>query len=259
MARGEKIIIRESQEHRKELVNLIKQQANKYSTWQLWDDLVYMIAAALSQPLNYKQKREDEYLKRINKYDKSVQALFPQIFREIVLAFEREGFADILGDIYMQLELYNHWHGQYFTPFHICEFMAKIIIGDNSKEEIEKKGYISISDPCCGGGALLIGAAKVLNEQHINYQRDVLFVAQDIDYVVALMCYIQMSLLGMPGYVIIGDSLTVECREIWYTPMYYVSGLCYRRQKETEAVTIEKQEDTVNLRESESGQLELIF
>lgn len=42
----------------------------------------------------------------------------------------------------------------------------------------------------------------------VNYQKDVLFVGQDIDKVVAMMAYIQFSLLGCPGYIIVGNSLT---------------------------------------------------
>jgi hypothetical protein len=73
----------------------------------------------------------------------------------------------------------------------------------------------------------------------INFQHDVLFVGQDVDPVVARMCYIQMSLLGMPGYVIIGNSLLYpptgrihpEC-EYLYTPMYFIQGFRWRRQKQ---------------------------
>lgn len=36
---------------------------------------------------------------------------------------------------------------------------------------------------------------------------DALYVAQDIDRTAALMCYLQLSLLGCAGYVVVGDSL----------------------------------------------------
>lgn len=54
---------------------------------------------------------------------------------------------------------------------------------------------------------MLIAFANVAREHKLNYQRDVLFVAQDIDQTAALMCYIQLSLLGCPAVVIVGDSL----------------------------------------------------
>ena len=233
MSRRGQIIKRAGQEHRQELEKLIKQASYNHATWQIWDDLMYMGAAALSQPVNWVQAREDEYLRRIGRYDKKTQALFPQMFGEIILAFEQEGLVDILGDMYMQLELYNKWKGQFFTPSHICELMAKMVDTDMTAE-IESRGYASITDPCCGGGAMLLAYAKVAHEAGVNYQTDVLFVGQDIDPVVARMCYISMALLGMPGYVIIGNSLLMDKEnwDYWFTPMYFIHGFQWRQRRE---------------------------
>jgi len=233
MGRRGQIIKKAGQEHRQELVRLIKQAAYRYSAWKIWDDLMFMSAAVLSQPVYWVQEREDEYLHRINQYDKETQALFPVMFGEIVLAFDQEGCVDILGDLYMQLELYNKWKGQFFSPDSICELMSKMV-GANLVTEVEKQGYISVMDPCCGSGAMLIAFARNAEQAGVNYQTDVLFVGQDVDPVVAHMCYISMSLLALPGYVIIGNSLLVECKEILYTPMYFIRGFQWRRQRALE-------------------------
>jgi len=194
---------------------------------------MFMSSAAIAQSLQWTQEREDGYLARIGQYDPKTQALFPKMFSEIALALEQEGCVDVLGEIYMDLELSNHWKGQFFTPSNICLAMAKMLIG-NPKGEIERKGFITVSDPCCGGGAMLIATANHCQEQGVDFQRDVLFVGQDIDLVVARMCYIQMSLLGMPGYVIIGNSLTADTEnwEALFTPMYFLSGFPWRMQWE---------------------------
>ena len=77
-----------------------------------------------------------------------------------------------------------------------------------------------------------------------RYDRDLLFVAQDIDPVVAKMCYIQLSLLGCAGYVAIGDSLANdiggsklfpsigEGDELWFTPMWFTPVWQGRRELE---------------------------
>ena len=61
-----------------------------------------------------------------------------------------------------------------------------------------------------------------------------IFIAQDIDSLVAKMCYIQMSLMGCPGVVIIGDTLVgnTEDMEKWYTPFHYIFGvgILYRKK-----------------------------
>ena len=201
-----------------------------HSDWQIWQDFVYMTSAALAQPVDFRQEREDEYLRIIGKYSAEEQSRFQQMLSEIVEAFEQEKFADILGELYMQLNMGNKWRGQFFTPYHICHMMAKMAVG-NAQDVIDKKGYFSISDPCCGGGAMLIAFAQSCKEQNVNYQRSVLFTAQDIDPVVARMCFIQMALLGMPGSVIIGNSLTMDYEnyDYWHTPMYFTDVWVQRR------------------------------
>lgn len=87
--------------------------------------------------------------------------------------------------------------------------MAKITIADdNLKAEIEDRGYISMNEPTCGSGAMIIAFVNALKEEGINYQTDAFIVAQDISYTATLMCYIQISLLRCAGVVICGNSLT---------------------------------------------------
>lgn len=84
--------------------------------------------------------------------------------------------------------------------------------------------------------------ANACTRQEINYQTSVLFTAQDIDYIVGLMCYLQLSLMGCAGYVVIGDTLLHPStaldrrgliprpdQNIWYTPFYFRDIWHYRR------------------------------
>lgn len=75
----------------------------------------------------------------------------------------------------------------------------------------------------------------------INFQTSVLFVAQDIDFLAGMMCYIQLSLMGCPGYVVIDDSISHPITglilgliprdgpNVWYTPMYFRDVWHWRR------------------------------
>jgi len=74
-----------------------------------------------------------------------------------------------------------------------------------------------------------------LEKTNLNYQNHLLVVAQDIDETVALMCYIQLSLLGVAGYVKVGNSLTEPMTDnddkenYWFTPMYFSNVWVLRR------------------------------
>ena len=113
---------------------------------------------------------------------------------------------------------------------------------EDLKSQIEEKGWVSVSDPACGAGALLLAFANECKRNHINYQTSVFFVAQDIDFLAGCMCYIQMSLLGCPGYVVIDDSILHPAQSydedglipknspnVWFTPMYFRDIWHWRR------------------------------
>ncbi|WP_084257128.1 hypothetical protein [Pasteurella testudinis] len=54
-------------------------------------------------------------------------------------------------------------------------------------------------------------------QRGINPQQQIWVQAQDIDFTAAMMCYIQMTLLHIPGEVIVGNTLTNEVRYKLYT------------------------------------------
>lgn len=198
----------------------------------MWRDFVVMFACSLSNPVDksHYDEREKRYLKIINKYNREEQQLFPELAAHTVMALEENPEQDFLGGIFMELGLGDGKNGQFFTPYHICDLMAKITVDDVSKE-IEEKGYVTIHDPCCGAGATLIAGVhevrRQLEKMNLNYQNHVLVVAQDIDEVVALMCYIHLSLLGVAAYIKVGDVFCDPIREgdstenYWFTMMYF--------------------------------------
>jgi len=109
--------------------------------------------------------------------------------------------------------------------------MAAINI-ESAKEELKQKDYITVNDCCCGAGCLLIAFANEARKAKIDFQNRVIFVAQDLDFTAAMMCYIQLSLLGCKAIVKVGNSLTdpfvpadLEEKDVWYTPMYTCGNL----------------------------------
>jgi len=212
-----------------------------HSAWQVWADMVYMFAATLSNTVDtrYRDAREAAYMSIIGRYKPDEQKRFPELFGMLVLALEDNPGRDFLGDIFMQLELSNHWHGQFFTPESICTMIAKMNL-HGLQERIEKQGWVSVCDPACGAGAMLLAVAEEAKTLGINYHNQLLFACQDIDQTAALMCYIQLSLLGCPGYVKVGNTLTDpmvgdvlfpgDGENIWITPFFCSEVWHYRRQ-----------------------------
>lgn len=218
----------------RELEKLYNKLCGRYSRHEVWQDMVVMIACAIANAVDKRHfdEREAMYMRIVPKYSKEELDIFPEFFTHIVLGMEESPDCDFLGELYMNLDLGNKHAGQFFTPYSVCQFMAECSIQDDLLEEqIKKHGWISINDCACGAGATLVAAANYLRSRKINYQQQALFVAQDVDMTVGLMCYIQLSLLGCAGYVVIGNTITEpqvgpvlfgeDSSRCWFTPMYF--------------------------------------
>ncbi|MDE6905529.1 MAG: N-6 DNA methylase [Lachnospiraceae bacterium] len=222
------------QEKEKEFLKIFQGLCHSRNSWQVWEDLMTVMACSICNAVD---RRKEAYERREKQYERSIKALggvdIPaQMLGIITMALEENSNQDFLGKLYMNLNLGSHWHGQFFTPYHVCELMAKMQIGDGCQAEIESKGYLSVCDPCVGAGAMLIAAATAFRECKVNYHTSVLFIGQDIDPVVAKMAYIQLSLLGCPGYITVGNSLTNpqtghvlfpeenEGQDLWIMPLF---------------------------------------
>lgn len=225
-------------------LDIFKTLCHSRNSWQVWADLMSAMSCTLANAVD---KREPGYTRREKEYAECIERLGgvekpAECFAIVVEAFELNPDQDFLGKLYMSLELGNHWKGQFFTPYDVCEGMAGIVINDNV-QKLNSREWIAVNDPACGAGATLIATANTLRRNGINYQTQVLFTANDIDRVVAQMCYIQLSLLGCPGWVAVantisnpvtGDPLMPDERpgqEFYYTPFYFRDEWSMRRQK----------------------------
>ena len=232
------------QDSEKKFLKLFDTLIYSRNTWQVWEDLMTVMACSISNAVD---RTPNKFKKREEQYERAIKNLggieIPaQMLGIITMALEQNPDQDFLGKLYMSLNLGSHWKGQFFTPYNICQMMAEINFGEGTQEEVEKKGYISVYDPCVGAGAMLIAAANTMKKVKINYQTNAIFVGQDIDRIVAMMAYIQLSLIGCPGYIIIGNSLTnpptghilfpqdTEGQEVRLTPMFITDIWTMKRQ-----------------------------
>lgn len=227
-------------DYKKEFLKDFKELTYAHRSWDIWKDFVTMAACAFSNAVDksHYEEREEMYMKIVKKYKKKEVELFPKLLADLTMALDRNPEQDFLGEIFMDLNLGNESTGQFFTPYDICAMMAKIC-ETNVVDAVKENGYCIINDPCCGAGATLIAGiheAKLkLEKEGYNYQDHILVTGQDVDPIAAMMCYIQLSLQGVAGYIKIGNSLTnpmTDCDDLdnyWFTPMYFSEVWSFRR------------------------------
>lgn len=243
MAKAAQMVAKDS--HQKDFCKRFESLCGKHSRWGIWSDFILFAAVAVSNAVdktNY-ERREEMYMTAAKKYTSAEMTVFSKMLGDMVCSLEANPEQDFLGHLYMGLNLGNDHAGQFFTPYNVCQCMAAMSNPTTTlKAQIQERGWVAVNDPACGAGATLIAFASECRKHDIDYQSSVLFTGQDIDYTVGLMCYLQLSFLGCPGYVTIGDTLLRPATsydahgllpkdgpQVWYTPMYFRDVWHYRR------------------------------
>lgn len=209
---------------KKEIIDTLNKMSGRYTLNELFFDACKLMAITLRNTSSILhdetwEKLEKDYINTITRYDKDTQRKFPELLARIVELFERESFIDHIGQIYMELFGGNKNLGQCFTPQSIADIIGDVTLKDRLKETNPEELPIKISDPACGGGALLLGAMRTLHEDGFNYQQKAIFYATDLDPLCCYICYIQCSLSGARAYITNGDSLSQKEYWTWATPM----------------------------------------
>lgn len=122
--------------------------------------------------------------------------------------------------------------------------MASMIVGDEAgvRQRIEQRGYLTACEPAVGAGAMVIALAEVIRGMGINYQRHLHVTAIDIDPRAVHMAYVQFSLLHIPAVIVVGNALTLEEREHWFTPAHVLGGWTARLQRDRPSELVEIEE-----------------
>ena len=217
--------------YKEEIIKKINKLSGKYSTYEIFADWVQMQALSISQTVRYLAKREIQYLDIAKKYSDEEIKIMCEMNGLLTLAFE-DSMDDVLGSIYMSREMGSSKLGQFFTPYHICQLLART----QNIEEIEKQGYTYINEPSTGAGGNIIAFCEHLKKNGYNYQTQLSVIAQDLDYKAVYMSYVQFSLLGIPALVVQGNTLfkpynfdSVINKNVFITPMYMLNNHIQRK------------------------------
>ena len=220
---------------KKNIVNLLDSMVYDRSYYEIVSDFFELSAIAIRNTVDLRpplrQQYEERYLQTAKHYRPEQLQKFGQalaIFQdEIAKAMDgNAAFADWAGEIYMESKTSNSNLGQFFTPYNVSKVIALCgldISGIKAKLAADPDNIITLHEPTCGGGGLIVAAIEELHRQKINYAWNVFVDCGDIDSRCVHMTYLVLSLLGVPAVVRKGDALMLEYTEDWFTPAYILA------------------------------------
>ena len=131
-----------------------------------------------------------------------------------------DGGCDFLGQVVVELELSSQHMGQFFTPYDVSRMMAEMTF-DTVDEIIAEQGFVTVQEPACGAGGMIIAAADVIEAKGFDIGRQLYVDATDISPMCFKMSYLQASLRGIPAMIRRGNTLSREMFEHAVTPAFF--------------------------------------
>ncbi|WP_369050203.1 N-6 DNA methylase [Burkholderia gladioli] len=206
------------------IVKTLRAFGPRHRLEQVFSDFIECAALAISNRADLSQfeAREARYLEVIKPYQADEIRAFSEMLANLMLAFldlsKMGEFGDVLGSLYMRLELGSARAGQFFTPYNVSRMMAAMQVGDGT--DIRAREFVTVSDPACGAGGMIIAFADAARSVGLDHRACMHATCIDIDIRCVHMAYVQLSLLDLPAVVIHGNSLANERRSVWLTPAH---------------------------------------
>ncbi|MEZ5536402.1 MAG: N-6 DNA methylase [Thiolinea sp.] len=203
-----------------EFIRLFREFSGHNHPYQGWSDLVHMWSFAFQNAIPQRQETEERYLEIAGKYSKDKLKLAQRMLSLITDMLEPKP-ADVLGPLYLELEISNKDSGQFFTPPELSQLMANMMTG-NPREQVEREEFITLYEPACGAGGMILAYVNCLISEGLNSAESIWVSAIDVDPVVARMCHLQLSLWNVPAEIVVGNTLTQEVKEYFHTPAHHL-------------------------------------
>lgn len=166
------------------------------------------------------ERDDDAYLDRLDRYDRdgnsetrsNAAQAFSEALGELVVATS-EAQRPVVGDIYEEIGNQADDFGQYFTPWNISVFKAQMTIASEDAADATADDPLTVADPACGSGRLLVAAARTLHDH--DPSAPIVVSGTDKDRTCARMAVVNLVIAGVPGRIRYGDSLTQEIHRTW--------------------------------------------
>lgn len=203
-------------ECKKEFIKIASSIGRSMGRWDVLSDFATMSRCAIinnSTPFR-SEEYEEQYMRIVGKYTKEDVSAISRMLALVFMA-QHDNDGDFLGECLMEMEMGSKDIGQFFTPYSVSRMMAKLSLTHHTELSC-RKGYLTLSEPAAGGGAMVIAAVNELRQQ--NEGIDIFAVCTELSSLTADLCYINLTASNVPAQVINGNTLTMEAFRTMPTP-----------------------------------------
>ncbi len=209
-------------DHRKQFTKAFESLARHRERHDVFADFLEMAVCAIRKrtlpPGEAADALEAQYMAVVARNRPEDVRAMPELLGITALAVEGGG-SDFLGQVAGDLELVNGHMGQFFTPYDVSRMIAEMTF-DTMDEIIAEQGFVTVQEPACGAGGMILAAADAIERKGFDIGRQLYVDAIDISPMCFRMSYLQASLRGIPATIRRGNTITLEMSDQAVTPAF---------------------------------------
>jgi type I restriction-modification system DNA methylase subunit len=187
--------------------------------WQVYTDFLQLMMDSFLSDQTPDHPREKDYMDIVRQYKPHEPEKFTQMMN-CIFAYMRETNRECISELWEEYAS-NSMIGQFFTPWHLCQLNADLLLKNLDWEKYTPENPCYISDPSCGGGRAFIASLKRIP---LSKMDSICFCGIDVDHNVCLVAALNMLFFNASSYVIHGNALTMEVWHVFRTIHHLGSG-----------------------------------
>lgn len=210
-------------DHRKDFIRAFSDLARHRERHDVFSDFLEMAVCSIRKttlpPGEQADAIEAHYMAVVKRNQVDDVRAMPKLLGITALAVQQGG-CDFLGQVAGELELVTGHMGQFFTPYDVSRLIAELTL-DTVDEVIAEQGFVTVQEPACGAGGMVIAVADTLERKGFDIARQLYVDATDISRMCFRMSYLQASLRGIPATIRRGNTLSLEMLDQAVTPAFF--------------------------------------
>ena len=209
-----------------EFVSLFNKLEPGRERLSVFKDFVELTAATLHAPFIGIEASEETFSNISARYSYDDLRCLSKLLALICAALDAQK-GDFLGEIFNLLGLGDSRHELQFRPYEVAHSLASDMFY-NLDELMKQQPYLTLMEMSCGAGGMAIARAEVFKQKGYNVHNQLYIQCVDVNPVFTAMCYIQLTILGVPAEVLTFNSRRLDERMVRYTPAFYAFGWMQR-------------------------------
>jgi type I restriction-modification system DNA methylase subunit len=155
-------------DYKKEFIRVIEKDYSNRHISEVLRDFVEVAKCSIANNVYESDKLEEQYTNVAKRYNST--SGFSNMLALVVEALEANPEQDFIGDIYMEAEVSNSRAGQFFTPYTLAKMSAGLTFNKEAADSaIASKGFVTVGEPACGCGSMLIAWRNVMAERGYGF------------------------------------------------------------------------------------------